>query len=219
MAAFGTTYCAVSRLPIQDGDKCILIPLGFRMDYGFGENSESWTSEPDGLFMYLHHIRGAASVVTYGGNPGVIEYDEPPVRNAPQSRMLIHKGFWDEIQEKYKQYDAERCEDISWFRTTHGVYEQTRKIIRDRRLELSLDALVRKKEPLTPEQYRKFDKDCYSTPVPDWVVQIYRLAYFMDKIGAVPYPNQSVDQNMTYEVFEKIRAKFATDVVRHSEVE
>lgn len=212
MATFGVTYCALSRLPIADGDRCMLIPLGFRMDYGFGENSESWTSEPDGLFMYLHHIRGAASVVTYGGNPGVIEYDEPPEYNAPQSRMLIHKGFWDKIQEKYKHRDADRCEDIRWFRTIHGVYEKIQQIIRDRRLEITHKILMETETSLSREQKIQLDRDCYNTPVPAWVTEIYRLAYFMDNMGAVPYPNQSVDQNMTYELFEEIRQKFATDV-------
>jgi hypothetical protein len=34
---FGTTYCNVSHLPINDGDKCILIPLGFSLGGDFNK--------------------------------------------------------------------------------------------------------------------------------------------------------------------------------------
>jgi hypothetical protein len=67
---FGTTYCAVSHLPINDGDNCILIPLGFKMDYEFNQ----WNTADINCFMNLYYFISAPQKIVYNGNPDMINY-------------------------------------------------------------------------------------------------------------------------------------------------
>lgn len=65
---FGTTYCNVSHLPINDGDKCILIPLGFSL----GGDFNKWNKPDINDFINLYYFVGEPQEVIYNGNPSYI---------------------------------------------------------------------------------------------------------------------------------------------------
>ena len=45
-----------------------------------------------------------------------------------------------------------------------------------------------------------------TTPIPEWIKAIYKVAMFIDGMGMIPYPNNAVDQHQKNELYEKLRS-------------
>ena len=93
---FGTTYCNVSHLPIEDGDYCYLIPLGFEI----ASHLTKWNKADINMFLYPYRFVHTAEKVKYGGNPDEIEYCNKKYKQVlhHQLYMLIHSEFWKQLQ-------------------------------------------------------------------------------------------------------------------------
>ncbi len=203
---FGTTYCAISHLPIEDGDKCILIPLGFNMKYNFDRyNGASINS-----FMYLYSFIYEPQQVIYGGNPDDIKYLDEKYELALKHElyMLVHLGFYNSIQEEYMK-NSEQLESIDrlpLFKTCEDIWKKATKIRAEKLNEMRIKFIEEKAKG--GEISDKEISALMTPPVPEWIKSIYKVAMFMDGMGMIPYPNNAVDQHDRNKLYEKLRAKW-----------
>lgn len=195
---FGTTYCAISHLPIEDGDKCILIPLGFNMKYDFNQ----WEEADINSFMYLYSFIHESQEVIYNGNPDEVKYlnTEYEQTKKHQLYMLVHLEFYNSIQKEFMK-DSEQLESIERlpnFKTCSDIWRKAIKIKNTKFLEdrLKLDGRKMTEQEIV---------DYMTTPVPEWIKAIYKIAMFMDGMGMQPYPNHVVDQHERNALYEKLR--------------
>jgi hypothetical protein len=42
-------------------------------------------------------------------------------------------------------------------------------------------------------------------PIPEWIINLYKFAMFIHKMGIIPYPNHTTDQHESNLLYEKIR--------------
>lgn len=199
MAAFGNTYCAISHLEIKDGDKCILIPLGFRMNYEFSNGEKADIN----CFTYLHSFIGESVEVKFGGNASTVfyankgeyhkkgdEYDEHELF------MLIHEGFYSQIIQNVERWDIEHLESVPLFNTVYPIWEKAKEL---KDGEYKMVQLIQKK--ITQKE---FDA---KTPCPEWMKNIYKVAIFMGDMGIAPHPVFCNDQRNRGEDYEKFRTE------------
>lgn len=186
---FGTTYCAISHLPIEDGDKCILIPLGFNMKYNFTQ----FNNADINAFMYLYTFIAEPVEVVYSGNPDDIKYE------SHELFMLVHKEFYMAIQREFMMEGLKTTENLPLFKTIHDIWEKAKEFEKDHREKERMRMV---NEDITKEE---FLKSIMKTPTPDWMKSLYKIAMFMDGMGMIPYPNHCVDQHKRNELYEKLR--------------
>ncbi len=197
---FGTTYCAISHLPIEDGDKCILIPLGFNMKYSFNITDKADIN----AFMYLYSFVDEPQEVIYNGNPDDIEYLDKNYERSRQYElyMLVSLDFYSAIQSEYMNDFEWKISDLRSFKTCKDIYIQAQEVAEMTREELEINIKTAegvKKEEMMYEYLS-------GGIVPDWMVAVYKVAMFMDGLGMIPYPNHVVDQHGRNELYEKMRA-------------
>jgi hypothetical protein len=198
---FGTTYCGISHLPINDGDRCILIPLGFEMKYSF----DKWNKASAGSFMYLYTFIYEAQEVIYKGNPDEIEYLDKKYESCLEYElyMLVRKDFYNAIQSEYNKDVKWNISDLRLFKTCSNIWAQAQKIRDDMRPDL----LSKINDVPKGEEKEKLISEYLSGgAAPEWMVAIYKVALFMDGMGMIPYPNHCVDQHGNNELYEKIRS-------------
>lgn len=201
---FGTTYCAISHLPIEDGDKCILIPLGFNMKYSF----DQWNKADVNSFMYLYSFIHEPQEVIYNGNPDDIEYLDKTYEQTLKHElyMLVHLEFYNSIQKEFmNECEAfESAERLPNFKTCGDIWRKAMKIKNEKQNETRIKWVEKKAkgEKFTDEQALDF----MTTPIPEWIKAIYKVAMFIDGMGMIPYPNNAVDQHQKNELYEKLRS-------------
>ena len=199
---FGSTFCPISHLEIKDGDRCVLIPLGFRMCHEF----DKWNKPDVNFFVYLHTFIKPAVYVIYGGNVSMITYAEDTGRNKQGSKydeyclyMLIHEGFFHEILNEVSDFNLKTLNNIPLFNTTWPIWEEGKDL---------------KEEEEHTKYYRykdnKISKEEYEAPVPtpEWMIVLFKVATFMGKMGIPPHPIFCNDQRETSKTYEAMRNKF-----------
>jgi len=199
---FGTTYCAISHLPIEDGDKCILIPLGFNMKYTFDQYNKADIN----CFMYLYSFIHEPQEVIYGGNPDEIEYlDKDYARGLKHELyMLVHFDFYNSIQREYMKDEFNSIENLPLFKNCRDIWHEAIKIKNENQeiTRLKLDEKKSKGIEISNDEINEL----FTTPIPEWIIKIYKVAMFMDGIGMIPYPNHVVDQHGRNKLYENLRS-------------
>lgn len=200
---FGTTYCAISHLPIEDGDKCILMPLGFNMKYEFNQ----WEGASINSFMYLYNFIYEHQEVIYNGNPDDITYLNKNYESTLKHElyMLVHFDFFHAIQKEY-MIEEECFESISrlpLFKTCEDIWKKAIEFKGEKEEELKFKFSEKKakNKKIEESEINAF----LNIPVPEWIKSIYKIAMFMDGLGMIPYPNHVVDQHKRNNLYEKLR--------------
>lgn len=197
---FGSTYCAISHLPIEDGEKCMLIPLGFNMQYDF----DQWNRADINCFMYLYEFIHAPQEVVFNGNPDDIEYLDEKYESTLKHEMymLVAIDFYKEIQENFDTGEIlETTQRLPLYKTVQQIWRKAKKIEKEER-EIILNE-CRLKMWSTEEASEKIMK----TITPIWIKEIYKLSMFMDRMGIMPCPSNSVDQHQLGKKYEKMRSR------------
>ena len=196
---FGNTYCAISHLEIKDGDACMLIPLGFRMNFEF----DKYNKADINCFTYLHTFISEPIAVIFGGNISEVTYLNGDVyHNAGDEYeenelfMLVHLGFYNEILKDEGMWKIHHLDEIPLFNTVYPIYEKAKEILQLERLGKSFE-LGRGK--ITSEQYSK------KISTPKWMIDIYKVALFMGNMGIAPHPIFCHDQNQRGKDYERMR--------------
>lgn len=200
---FGTTYCAISHLPIEDGDKCILIPLGFNMKYDFDQHNGADINS----FMYLYSFIYEPQKVIYKGNPDDIKYlnKQYEMTLKHEMYMLVHLEFYNSIQKEYMKDGFKSIENLPLFKTCYDIWRKGKEIQQERqdKIKYKLAEKKAKGKKVTHEEMN----DLFNTPVPEWMKAVYKVAMFMDGMGMIPYPNHAVDQHQRNKLYEKLRSE------------
>lgn len=198
---FGSTYCAISHLEIKDGDKCILLPLAFRMDYKFDRYNKADINS----FAYLYAFHSDPVEVVFYGNVAKIDYATDVDRHhragddyeEHELFMLVHWGFYNEIINNVSRFDLDHLEDVPLMNTTYPIWEKAKEMSRDIRYENSIKLV---KKLITVDDVVK------KTPTPEPMKNIFKVAIFMGSMGIPPHPNWAHDQRETgkdYEMYRK----------------
>jgi len=197
---FGTTYCAISHLPIEDGDKCILIPLGFDMKFSF----DQWNKADINSFMYLYSFIYEPQEVIYNGNPDDIKYLNETYEQTLKHElyMLVHFDFYNSIQKEFV-ISFDNIEQLPLFKTCNEIWRKAIKIKNENRNEIIIKLTEKRAKGEEISDDEKLG--LMSTPIPDWIKAIYKVAMFIDGMGMIPYPNNAVDQHQRNKLYEKIR--------------
>lgn len=196
---FGSTYCHISHLEIKDGDRCILIPLGFKMNFEFDRHNKADIN----CFAYLYTFIKPALPVIFEGNVTCIKYAKDSGRHKALSNyeeyelfMLIHEGFYNQILETHTNGMISTLENIPLYNTVWPIWEEGKEI--QRRIQSIKGVKLAKKE-ISEEEYLE------KTHTPEWMVNIYKVADFMGKMGIPPHPNWCHDQQETGKLYEQMR--------------
>lgn len=197
---FGTTYCAISHLPIEDGDKCILMPLGFSMKYNFDQYNKADVNS----FMYIYSFIYEPQQVIYNGNPDDIKYLNDNYHLKHELFMLVHLDFYNSIQKEYMKDAFSSISDLHLFKTCEDIWIKAKEIekeYRDKEMAKLTEKKLNGKKPT-----KKEINNLFNVPVPKWMIEVYKVAMFMDGIGMIPYPNHVVDQHQRNKLYEKLRS-------------
>jgi len=119
---FGSTYCAVPHLEIEDGDKCILLPLRFRMN----SDVDKWNKADINSFMFLYVFIHKPQEVIYEGNISKISYLDKQYGNTLEHElfMLIYYEFYNSIISEYRTFGLEEIRTLKNFRTIRPIWEK-----------------------------------------------------------------------------------------------
>lgn len=182
---FGRTYCQLTRLPIEDGDECILIPLGVRIEGDFNKHNRGGAH----TFNFIHEFIAEPQRVVYGGNVGMMLHPGPEKRAWDEwgAFMLLRVDAWEMLAR-----DAKPIEHVL-FLPAPGMWrvkEMITKIDGDARHK----AVVR---CLNGEITRDKIADEVAKPleVPMWMSQLNRLAWVMWRLGIQPQDHTGNDQS------------------------
>ena len=184
----------------MDGKKCMLIPLGFNMQYDF----DRWNRADINCFMYLYEFVHAPQEVVFNGNPDDIEYLDKKYESTLEHEMfmLVAMDFYKEIQENFETGEIlETTQRLPLFKTVQQIWRKAKDFEKKERESLLNEyrlGKIRQDEAL--ERVSKTD-----TPI--WIKEIYKLAMFMDKMGMMPCPSNSVDQQQLGKKYEKMRSR------------
>jgi hypothetical protein len=198
---FGSCYCAVSRLEIKDGDKCILIPLGFHLGGDFAKYEK-----PDvNTFFWLYtFVPVAPQVVIFGGNCAEIEYLDKRYKQVQEHEMymLIHFGFWKSLQANHMAHVKEwSMSGLSSFDTFRYVWMKAMELsdeVRNKEIIEFVKAKAAGGEPEFSANYMN------GGPAPAWMVELHKLGTFMGQMGIMATPNICSDQHEMGKDFEKL---------------
>ena len=201
---FGNTYCAISHLEIKDGDTCILIPLGFRMQHEF----DFYNKADINCFAYLHTFVGPAIEVKFKGNVSMLKYVNSSEYHKKGSDyeehemfMLIHHKFYKNLLIEFNPEYLQTMERLPLHNSTYPIWEKSIDIkhLEDAKLQGKL-----KKGEITAAEYATMS---WEIPTPEWLKNLYQVATFMSQMGIPAHPNFCNDQQQTGIRYEKIRNK------------
>lgn len=196
---FGKTHCAISHLPIDDGDHCILVPLMFKMEQKFGEYSQEGIND----FEWLYIFHDKAVEVEYGGNPQEIFLLVNRVKYSEwKMYMLVRKDVYQEIQDYFK--DSGLYKDVGSFmpsKTTIHLYDLLHKIRDEIISDFKSDVI-----------FGRAKKEDYpiDIQIPEWIRELLFLNYFMGRMGIAPHSMIGIDQSgeagkRYWEIIDKCR--------------
>lgn len=208
---FGNTYCAISRLEIKDGDKCIAIPLKFNL----GGSFEYYNKASVNTFLYLYEFCDEPFEVIYEGNYSMLSayckrtdkwIDYMRVKHVRYELiMLVRTDVYEAILEKSncsEKYKVLHNVPGS-FKTVTSVHQKWSDLMWDNMHSISY------KNAKTPIEDIELEKRKAETPL--WIRNIFGFAEYIDRLGMIPYPNISVDQHSVgrefWEIIDIIREK------------
>jgi len=201
---FGTTYCAISHLPIEDGDTCILIPLGFRMNYEFDEYNKADIN----CFSYLYTFIKPVVEVKFEGNVSMVKYASKNGRHKKGEEyeqhemfMLIHKKFYEKLLIEFNPEYLEHIERLPLSNSTYPIWEKANE--EKALIQAGLQGKL-KKEEISKDEYIK---QSMNTPTPTWLRNLFQVAEFMGRMGIPAHPIFCNDQHQMGERYEKMRAE------------
>lgn len=201
---FGSNYCAVSRLEIKDGDKCILVPLGFKLKSDFDRNCKADIN----MFFWLYYfVPVEPQEVIYNGNVADLTYLDPDYETLHEHEMfmLIHLGFWKSLHANFRPTPvisgdtAWRIRDLQLFDTFWEVWEKAQEYedsFRD-----TWFGKLHKKEISRDEYVAATMK---GAEAPEWMVRLHRLGSFMGMMGIMATPNICNDQHEMGTEYDKL---------------
>jgi hypothetical protein len=212
---FGRTYCKASRLPIEEGDRCIVIPLGFSMQYDFNK----WNKADISMFIDLYQIVDVPQEAIYRGNVDVIEYLDKGYVNASlhQLYMLIHASFYDQVIQEANRpgnWLFRNCGDWGLSKVLSPLREQVWKLRRDHQSSLQAKYVTGK---ITQVEFQsEFGKPF---PTPDAMRYVCHLVNLMEKMDITITPTvRNVDLGGdTHILFERMVKNAAQNKVENVE--
>ncbi len=206
---FGNTYCAISHLHIKDGEKCILIPLGFSMQHEF----DYYNTASINCFAYLHTIVGPAIEVIFGGNVSVIKYcndsklhKKGSEYNEHEMFMLVHHGFYKKLLTEFNPAYLNNHDRLPLDNSTRIIWQKANEI--NKQEQATLRGKLNKKE-ISNDEYVKLS---FNIPTPEWLKNLFQVAIFMGNMGIPVHPVWCNDQHQRGDMYEKIRATFAPKI-------
>ena len=113
--------------------------------------------------------------------------------------MLVHKQFYEGILNEMPSSLFERIKYLSLFNTIRPIWEEAKNIEKTTNDNLFVDFKLGK---ITEEEYYSERKD-----TPDWIIDLYKVATFMGRMGIPPHPNFAIDQVNFGEIYEDLRNK------------
>ena len=205
MASFGSTFCAISHLEIKDGDNCMLFPLGFKLEYNHktGDDILNYLS-------YNHYFESESIEVMFNGNSCEFitkqqfreigdEYGETGYGES-EMYMLVHLEFYKGI---LKNVSTERFENLNilpLFNTINKIWEEAMEL----KEKTHFGYMIEHTKGL-----KTFDEitqlEHYSPNTPQWIIDLYKVAWFMGQMGIPPHPNFAIDQKDFGQLYEEIR--------------
>ncbi len=210
---FGTNYCAISHLPIKDGDECMLFPLGFRMDFNFSSGNKADIN----CFAYLYAFVAEPIRVVFEGNAAMIKYatsgkyhTQGTEYNEYELFMLVHLNFYQQLIEDFENQMLKKVKHLQLFDAVHSIWNTAQKFekLEVQKLTFKLDT-----KELTNEEYIQL---AMTIPTPEWIENIYKVALFMSHMGIPLHPNWAHDQHEFGVMYEKIRKKCLTNKIKKS---
>jgi len=175
---FGTTFCSLSRLPINDGDVCVILKLkGTRNRY------------KDNAVKTSYEICELPKEITYIGNP---QYDENIY-----PAMFIHKRYYEEVMSNfcvssYKYMTGRLLDNFA-----HRLLENLNK--KYKKWEKTTLNKIKGKDDVT-----ELVKGMKLSIEEEMLIKILIL---MSYLNAVPYPNYTCSNNSIVDKLEIIREK------------
>lgn len=189
---FGTTYCKLSHLPIEDGDKCILVPLVFKISATLRTYNQASVND----FLVPYRFVDEPREVIYEGNPTQIKYTDEKKGFEYDLFMLIHFDFWHELHRAYNPDDYKTSKltylDPVLENVTNGIYEKQKSYFYANLVKQA------RQEPYNENPHIELDL---------WEQQLIRLADFMGRMDIIPTPSINIDQNDTHETYREILNK------------
>ncbi len=179
---FGTTYCGISHLPINDGDECMLFPLGFSLT-STGLNGDRFDSN---AFLFPYQFVAEAIKVTYEGNSNRITYNDNDYTGS-ELFMLVHLGFYERL---ISEFNVLFSQDIKGLYNAKPFYPIWKQAISHQDFQLD----------------HKLEE--YPVKTPEWILNIYKVERFMYKSGIIPHPTVIVSQDDSpNNLYNKIRSE------------
>lgn len=187
---FGRTYCGVSRLPIDDGDEVMAVPLGFQI----GGDFDKYNAPDSNAFEWLYYFHSEAKRVVYEGNPSMLKYPNGLEWNEFSLYMIVRTDVWAAIQESYPPEWFSGANDLHYGRTNFKLCELAHKQYMEaiKNSGGNIDDIVKFKHSV-------------------WITELIRLENFMCRVGIAPNPMSCVDQSREsgqryWDVIDKCRA-------------
>ena len=200
---FGNTYCAISRLEIKDGDRCILFPIGFRMDFKF----DYYNKADINCFSYLYNFIDKPVEVIFEGNYSKITYLNDSGRRIKKGDeykeyelfILIHYDFYIELISSLGDDIYKYINHLPSCRTTFTIDKIAHQIEKESYQDKSFKY---HKGLITSDELNIREL------TPEWIKNVYKVGMFMDKLNIPLCPTFCVDQVETNKLYEKLRNKF-----------
>jgi hypothetical protein len=183
---FGSTYCLLSHLEIKEGDEFYCFEIKQSSVINWGD-----------IFIFdferLKTNNFLPKLVTWNGN-----YYSVKDKNKLGDYFLIHKKFYDYlIKEDFNfTYTNQLPHIIFCYEVRHNyisLYEKEKR-----------NELKRLKNEINKDSYLF---NYLNIEIPENIKNIYKLSFFMNKMGIRLFPNISNDQHNFGEIYQNILKK------------
>jgi len=196
---FGSAYCGISGLEIQDGDICMMLPLEFYVSTRRGQDMEEAVFCP-------FQFSGKPTKVKFMGNFGRLEYadkmDTAKDRNRAESFsaeisgffMLVHLGLYEHLVANYAQGGFESIFDFRINGISPTLISDIERMLEyDKRVDFY--NLKSAPADITTEEKERLINAYMTWKVPEYLTNLAKIVRFMAYIGKRPYPNDANDQH------------------------
>lgn len=192
---FGRTYCPISRLPIEDGDECMLIALDFSI-------KASTTFDVNNFTNLYSFAAIPPQVVVYGGNPSEVSFVEKTtiasVASSYDLNMLVHKKFY--------ELAVTKNEFRGWYDTLDNITSHATAPIQGEFIQ-KIYELKKDNQVTDLIMAIKPDHKCPSKKeAEEWMTDLATFAFLVSNIGGMSPVSVIVDQtDRQHTFFEEIR--------------
>ena len=197
---YGTIYCPVSRLPIQDKEQCMFLPLDFSINTNLGTGL--------GVHNFTQPYEFVAikpQVVIYNGNPSEVTFLEKSTSCGVSQMykneltMLVQKKFYDlAVKENPLREWFSTLESCRMYATGFGNLIKKIHEIEDHNRQIERILAFQPNHPCVSEKKE----------VPEWITDLACFSLLCRELGAMSPVSLTVDQiGRQYSFFETIRKK------------